>query len=156
MTPALVRYRLQGARLTRDGTAVCRNRVLAKVSRPEVAQAFLSPAPERIVAQLLSAGKINGEQARLSRHVPMCDALCVEADSGGHTDQGVAATLIPAFVRLRDQYMAGFRYPHRIAVGAAGGSGRRKQLPPPSSSVPTSCSPGRSINARRRPATASR
>ena len=93
------------------------------MSRPEVAQAFLSPAPERTVAQLLSAGRINGEQARLSRHVPMCDALCVEADSGGHTDQGVAATLIPAFVRLRDQYMARFRYPHTIAVGAAGGIG---------------------------------
>jgi len=53
----------------------------------------------------------------------MCDALCVEADSAGHTDQGVAATLIPAFVRQRDEFMARFRYPRRITVGAAGGIG---------------------------------
>jgi trans-AT polyketide synthase/acyltransferase/oxidoreductase domain-containing protein len=123
VTPALVRFRLQGVRLDRDGKAASDNKILAKVSRPEVAQAFLSPAPERIVAQLLRSGRITGEQARLSRQLPMCDALCVEADSGGHTDQGVAAILIPAFVGLRDEYMARFRYPSKIAVGAAGGIG---------------------------------
>jgi len=123
ITPALVRFRLNGVRLGERGNAVSDSKILAKVSRPEVAQAFLSPAPERIVAQLVKAGKITSEQAQLSQGVPMCDALCVEADSAGHTDQGVATTLIPAFVRQRDEFMARFPYPGKISVGAAGGIG---------------------------------
>src|SRR5215831_334371 len=89
ISPALVRYRLTG--LTRQGAP---NRVMAKVSRPEVAEQFLSPPPERIVRALAAAGRITGAEAPLSQTVPMADDICVEADSGGHTDQGVAFTLI--------------------------------------------------------------
>src|SRR5690606_19605871 len=51
------------------------------------------------------------------------DDLCCEADSGGHTDQGVAFSLIPAMTRLRDDMMARHQYPRRIRLGAAGGIG---------------------------------
>ena len=34
----------------------------------------------------------------LSEQIPMAHDICVEADSGGHTDQGVASALMPAML----------------------------------------------------------
>ena len=48
--------------------------------------------------KLLAENKITREEADLSQKVPMADDLCVEADSGGHTDQGVAYALLPAMM----------------------------------------------------------
>jgi trans-AT polyketide synthase/acyltransferase/oxidoreductase domain-containing protein len=123
ITPALVRFRLSGVGRDGQGTLTIANRVLAKVSRPEVAQLFLSPAPERIVKQLVDQHAITAEQAAWSHMVPMADDLCVEADSGGHTDMGVAAVLIPTIIRLRDSMQPQHQYARRVRVGAAGGIG---------------------------------
>jgi trans-AT polyketide synthase, acyltransferase and oxidoreductase domains len=121
--PSVVRYRLNGLSVDSQGQVRAANRVLAKVSRPEVADAFMQPAPAAIVAELLAAGKITELQAQLSQRIPVADDLCVEADSGGHTDQGVAYALQPAIALLRDESMARYRYRNRIRVGAAGGIG---------------------------------
>ncbi|MGY0063717.1 ACP S-malonyltransferase [Streptomyces sp. LZ34] len=123
MTPAVIRYRLTGLRRDSAGQVVPRNRVIAKVSRPEVAKAFLSPAPARLVDQLLDQGRITAAEAELSRELPVADDLCLEADSGGHTDQGVALTLMPAMRRLRDDMTAQHGYHRRARLGAAGGIG---------------------------------
>jgi trans-AT polyketide synthase/acyltransferase/oxidoreductase domain-containing protein len=123
VTPALVRYRLQGLERDSRGGVVARNRIVAKVSRPEIAEAFLRPAPERIVRRLVDQGRITREQAELSQRLPLADDLCVEADSGGHTDQGVAYAITPAIIKLRDRLMAQYGYPKRVRVGAAGGIG---------------------------------
>jgi trans-AT polyketide synthase, acyltransferase and oxidoreductase domains len=123
LSPALVRYRIMG--LTRDGNGgvLARNRIMAKVSRPEVAEAFLRPAPERITKHLLERRHITREQAALAERMPVADDLCVEADSGGHTDQGVAYAITPAIALLRDRISAEYGYTKRIRVGAAGGIG---------------------------------
>ncbi len=123
ITPSLALYRLKGARREPGGAVVAPNKVLAKASRPEVAAAFFEPPPRRAVEPLLARGLISAQEAALADRVPMCDDLCVEADSGGHTDQGSPYTLMPAILRLRDQ-MAG-RFPEREPprVGAAGGIG---------------------------------
>jgi trans-AT polyketide synthase/acyltransferase/oxidoreductase domain-containing protein len=123
ITPALVKYRLSGLDRDTRGTLTIANRVLAKVSRPEVAQLFLTPAPERIVKYLLDQHEISAEQAAWSQTVPLADDLCVEADSGGHTDMGVAAILIPTITRLRDRMQQQYQYPRQVRVGAAGGIG---------------------------------
>jgi trans-AT polyketide synthase, acyltransferase and oxidoreductase domains len=123
ITPALVKFRLSGLGRDERGTLTIANRVLAKVSRPEVAQLFLSPAPERIVKQLVDQHAITAEQATWSQTVPMADDLCVEADSGGHTDMGVAAVLIPTIIRLRDSMQQQHQYARWVRVGAAGGIG---------------------------------
>jgi trans-AT polyketide synthase/acyltransferase/oxidoreductase domain-containing protein len=123
ITPSLVRYRCQGLRRAPDGSIVAENKVIAKVSRPEVAEAFLSPAPERLLKKLVETGRITAEQAALARDFPMCDDLCAEADSGGHTDQGVAYTMLPAMLLLRDEVSRRHGYRKRIRVGAAGGIG---------------------------------
>jgi trans-AT polyketide synthase/acyltransferase/oxidoreductase domain-containing protein len=122
LTPAVVRYRLKGARLSGDRARPA-NRLMAKLSRPEVARQFVSPPPERIVRTLREKGLITDEEARAAARLPMADDVCAEADSGGHTDKGVAFSLLPAMMQLRDEAMAEHRYPARIRVGAAGGIG---------------------------------
>jgi trans-AT polyketide synthase/acyltransferase/oxidoreductase domain-containing protein len=119
----LVKYRLAGIKRDENGVVYSENKVIAKVSRPEVAEVFLSPAPERIINRLLETGKISEEQAELSKEIPMVDSICIEADSGGHTDQGVAYALMPAILKLRDNIVDKFGYRKKINVGAAGGIG---------------------------------
>jgi trans-AT polyketide synthase/acyltransferase/oxidoreductase domain-containing protein len=123
VTPALVYYRLSGIHINSEGDLIVPNRLIAKVSRPEVAQAFMSPAPENIVKDLLNLQLITLEQAQLSSKISMASDLCVEADSGGHTDQGVLTVLMPTIARLRDATQAAYHYADYIHVGAAGGIG---------------------------------
>lgn len=123
VTPALVRYRLTGLRKGDDGRVVARNRIIAKVSRPEVVESFLSPAPERIVRALRDKGVITADEAALASVVPMADDVCVEADSGGHTDGGQLVVLLPSILRQRDRLRAQHGYDAVVRVGAAGGIG---------------------------------
>jgi trans-AT polyketide synthase/acyltransferase/oxidoreductase domain-containing protein len=123
VTPSVVRYRLCGLTRGPGETIITPHLVLAKVSRPEVARAFMSPAPEGMVKELVAQGLLTPQEAALGRHLPVAGDICVEADSGGHTDQGVAYALLPAMLHLRDQMMSRYPYQKRIRVGAAGGIG---------------------------------
>ncbi|UAA37178.1 PfaD family polyunsaturated fatty acid/polyketide biosynthesis protein [Paraneptunicella aestuarii] len=123
MTPALIYYRLSGLHQKSDSTIECRNRIIAKISRPEVARAFLSPPPERLVLKLLKEGKITQQQADMAKHISMSDDICVEADSGGHTDQGIASVLLPSMQSLRKEIEQERQSAHKIHIGLAGGIG---------------------------------
>ena len=123
MTPALVRFRVQGLRAGANGEPVCEHRILAKVSRPEVAKAFMSPPPSAIVERLLEKGWITAQQAAWSKRIPMSHDVCVEADSGGHTDGGIAAVMLPPLLRLRDEMQHAHAYAEPICMGLAGGIG---------------------------------
>lgn len=122
MTPALVRYRLQGLRQI-DGKIVCEHRIVAKVSRPEVAKAFMSPPPAHLLQRLLEKGQITQQQAQWAQRVPMSHDICVEADSGGHTDGGIAAVMLPPLLRMRDEIQRTQAYDEPICMGLAGGIG---------------------------------
>ncbi|MEL6343602.1 MAG: hypothetical protein AAFV53_10765, partial [Myxococcota bacterium] len=63
LTPALVRYRLTGIRKAADGQIKCPNRVFAKISRPDVAERFMRPAPEKILEALVANGGLTSEEA---------------------------------------------------------------------------------------------
>lgn len=123
VAPSVVRYRLRGVTRGPGETINTPHCVLAKVSRPEVARAFMSPAPDKMLRDLVAGGGLTAEEAELGQHIPVAGEVCVEADSGGHTDRGVAYALMPAMLRLRDEIMARHRYQKRIRVGAAGGIG---------------------------------
>lgn len=123
LTDPVVLYRLRGLRRDKDGGIACEHRVLAKVSRLETAEAFMSPAPERIVARLLESGAITREQAELGRQVPVSRDICVQADSGGYTEGGIASALMPAMIALKDRMMKRHGYGKSIRVGLAGGIG---------------------------------
>ncbi|MER5213934.1 PfaD family polyunsaturated fatty acid/polyketide biosynthesis protein [Streptomyces sp. NPDC002838] len=123
VTPALVRYRLTGAHRAADGIVRTPNRIMAKVSRQEVAEAFLSAPPPAIVRDLAAAGRITHQEAMLAASVAMCEDLCAEADSGGHTDQRPMIALLPAMLTLRDRAARTHPAAGRVRIGAAGGIG---------------------------------
>lgn len=123
ITPALVRYRLKGLRRDEKGIITPQNRIIAKVSRPEVVEVFLSPAPQSIIIKLLEENKISKEEALMAQEIPMVDDLCAEADSGGHTDNAVAYVLMPVIRKMRDEAITKYNYNKCISVGAAGGIG---------------------------------
>jgi trans-AT polyketide synthase/acyltransferase/oxidoreductase domain-containing protein len=88
-----------------------------------VAEAFMRPPPDKILAKLLDAGKITTNQAAMAKKIPVSIDICVEADSGGHTDGGVAMVLLPSIQRLRDDLQKEYDYPEKIRIGLAGGIG---------------------------------
>jgi len=123
ITASLVRYRVSGLSIGPDGAINIPHLVLAKVSRPEVAEQFLSPPPTPLLQRLVEIRQITRTEADLAQFIPMADDLCVEADSGGHTDRGVLQALLPVILQLRDQLSQKHSYPFPICIGAAGGIG---------------------------------
>ena len=69
LTADVVRYTALGLERGSDGTIRRRNHLFAKVSRAEVAVPFISPAPEKMLRELVAAGKISELQADLAAKV---------------------------------------------------------------------------------------
>nr|APQ31261.1 polyunsaturated fatty acid synthase 2 [Schizochytrium sp. ATCC PTA-9695] len=116
----LVRYRVTGLRRTSCGASVsATHRVVAKVSRTEVAEHFLRPAPAAVLEALVAAKQITPEQAALASRVAMADDVAVEADSGGHTDNRPIHVLLPLVVAQRNRWRHLVDTP--VRVGAGGG-----------------------------------
>ncbi len=123
MTPSLVYYRVKGLALNPQNQIVINNKLIAKVSRREVATVFMQPAPADILQKLFAQGLISQQQVELASYVPMADDIIVEADSGGHTDNRPLCALLPSIIALRDELQANYNYGHLIRVGAGGGIG---------------------------------
>jgi PfaD family protein len=121
LTLPLVRYRVNGIHRDPRGRIVCPNKIMAKVSRVEVARKFLAPPPPKYLTQLVEQGLISDEQATMAAEIPMTDDLTAEADSGGHTDNRPALALLPTMIALRNEITSICRYPHEIRIGLAGG-----------------------------------
>lgn len=123
LTPHVVWYRAAGLSRNADGSVHIGNRVIAKISRREVATPFMKPAPERLLTPLVQQGLITQEQAELAQRVPVADDITCEADSGGHTDNRPLVGLLPSIISLRDEIQAEYNYPVPVRVGAGGGIG---------------------------------
>ncbi|MET7456931.1 PfaD family polyunsaturated fatty acid/polyketide biosynthesis protein [Streptomyces sp. NPDC005574] len=123
LTPAVVRCAATGLQADAQGKINRRTRLFAKVSRPEVAEKFMSPAPDELLRVLLDQGRLTADEAALARRVPLATDVTVEADSGGHTDNRPLTVILPAMLGLRDSLSRRHDYSERIRVGAAGGLG---------------------------------
>lgn len=123
LTPAIVWYRAAGLSRDASGRVVSAHRVFAKVSRTEVAERFLRPAPAELLAELVADGRITAEQAALAAELPMADAITAEGDSGGHTDHRPLLVLLPILRAQRDRIAAETGVQDRTLIGAAGGLG---------------------------------
>jgi len=121
LTLPVVRYRVTGIHKDENGNIVVPNKIIAKASRVELASKWFSPPPEKLLNELLAQGAISKEEAELAKTIPMAQDLTVEADSGGHTDNRPAITLLPTMLALRDQYQEKYNYQQPLRVGAAGG-----------------------------------
>ncbi len=121
LTWPLVYYRVKGIHRNARGRVASPNRLAGKASRVEVARKFLGPPPEKILSQLVGRGLITPEEAALAAELPMVDDLTAEADSGGHTDNRPAITLLPTMRALRDETTAAHRFAEPPGIGLGGG-----------------------------------
>ena len=121
LTYGLVHFRVAGLSRATDGSITIGNRIIAKISRKEVARKFMMPPSEDLLKQLLADGKISEDQAEMARLVSMADDITVEADSGGHTDNRPLVGLIPTMIAIRNDIQSQMNYPQPIRVGAGGG-----------------------------------
>jgi trans-AT polyketide synthase, acyltransferase and oxidoreductase domains len=123
ISPALARYKIRGLKTDDSGNIVSGNRVIAKLSRPEVAENFLSPIPEKLIEKLYNSQSITREEAELARRVPIADEVTAEADSAGHTDCSNPCVLWPSMILLCKRNTQKYKYSQTICIGAAGGIG---------------------------------
>ncbi len=123
LTPAVVRYACTGLRTGADGRIVRRHQLVAKLSRPEIAQRFASPAPTPLLAALVASGGLTADEAALAARVPLAEDITVEADSGGHTDNRPLVALFPTIMRAVREIEQRQGYSTPIRLGAAGGLG---------------------------------
>jgi len=121
LTENIVYYRVAGLSQDTESHIVIKNKVIAKISRKEVAMPFMQAPPEELVQSLLTKGKITVEQAELAKQIPMADDITVEADSGGHTDNRPLVALLPIIIQLRDEMQKQQSFATKIRIGAAGG-----------------------------------
>lgn len=128
LTPAVVRYAATG--LSRDATGRIQrqNRLIAKVSREEVARRFMEPPPAELLAALRERGQLSASEVELAAQLPLAEDITVEADSGGHTDNRPLTALLPTITSLRDQIASARGYAQPIRIGAAGGLGTPSAL----------------------------
>merc|ERR1711871_411147 len=123
LTKHVVRYRVSGLCRGANGSVECKNKIIFKVSRTELAELALRPPPPSIVKALLASGDITKEQAEMAKLVPMCDDVAVESDSGGHTENRPMHVILPMIINLRDRIQAEEKFPAKVRVGAGGGIG---------------------------------
>lgn len=123
LTPSIVRYAYTGLQQDAQGNIHRKNHVFAKISRPEVARHFMSPAPQAMLTSLVAKGLLTETEAQLARFLPVAEDFTVESDSGGHTDNQPLGALFPTILSVRDELMAKHQFARPIRVGAAGGIG---------------------------------
>jgi trans-AT polyketide synthase/acyltransferase/oxidoreductase domain-containing protein len=123
LTPALVRCSASGLARDAQGNIVRRHQLFAKISRPEVAEELMSPAPIALLDQLVRRGELTAAEAELARQVPVAEDVTVEADSGGHTDNRPLGALFPTIAGIRDRLQRKYGFARGIRLGAAGGLG---------------------------------
>ncbi|MBU2983763.1 PfaD family polyunsaturated fatty acid/polyketide biosynthesis protein [Saccharophagus degradans] len=123
MTPALAAYAYKGIYRDSDGAIRRANYVFAKISRPETAAAFMKPAPQAMLKQLLERGLLTEAEVQLAQNLPVSEDITVEADSGGHTDGQILTALFPTILDLKHQLSEQYQYQRDIRIGAAGGLG---------------------------------
>jgi PfaD family protein len=123
LSPHIIRYSAAGLRRDHAGRIVRQNHVFAKLSRPEIAEMFMKPAPMEVLRRLVSEGRLTPSEAEAASKIPVAEDITVEADSGGHTDNRPLSVILPTILKLRDQLSAEHRYVRPIRIGAAGGLG---------------------------------
>lgn len=123
ITPDLVRFACKGLHRDSAGRIQRRHHLFAKISRPEVAQGFLEPAPPAMLRRLAASGALSPGEAELARGIPLAGDITVEADSGGHTDNRPLPVLFPVVAKLRERIAAQYGYTNPPRLGAAGGLG---------------------------------
>nr|WP_321371620.1 PfaD family polyunsaturated fatty acid/polyketide biosynthesis protein [uncultured Desulfuromusa sp.] len=121
LTLPIIRYRTHGIYRNSQGDVVTPNRVIAKISREEVAARFFAPPPEKYLRQLVDDGLLTSAQAEMAAEIPVAQDVTVEADSGGHTDNRPALSLFPTILAQKERFQEEYGYQQKLRVGLGGG-----------------------------------
>ncbi|MFK5926026.1 MAG: PfaD family polyunsaturated fatty acid/polyketide biosynthesis protein [Desulfuromusa sp.] len=121
LTLPIIRYRTHGIYRNIKGEVITPNRVIAKISREEVAARFFAPPPDKFLRQLVESGDLTVEQAAMAAEIPVAQDVTVEADSGGHTDNRPALSLFPTILAQKEQFQKKYGYLRALRVGLGGG-----------------------------------
>jgi len=73
------------------------------------------------LSQLVADNRISTKEAALAKQIPLAEDLTAEADSGGHTDNRPAISLLPTMIALRDEIVKSYALPHSLRIGLGGG-----------------------------------
>ena len=122
LTLPVVRYRVAGISRDASGRMVAPNRIIAKVSRVEVASKFMAPPPDAVPARAgrrrarsRRAGGAGPRGSRWPRTSPR------KPTRAGTPTISRRSSLLPTMLALRDQMQAQHGYDRPLRVGAAGG-----------------------------------
>ncbi|NRA63876.1 MAG: PfaD family polyunsaturated fatty acid/polyketide biosynthesis protein [Pseudobacteriovorax sp.] len=121
ITEPLVYFRCKGLSRSKDGKVVAKNKIMAKISRGELAIKFMQPPEEKLLDSLKTKGLLTEEEISCAREIPLAQYITVESDSGGHTDNRPALTLFPAMQSLAQKVQNDFDYEQPLRLGLAGG-----------------------------------
>ncbi|MFI1758663.1 ACP S-malonyltransferase [Streptomyces sp. NPDC020571] len=97
---ALVRFRFTGAHRRPGGAPVAVRHVLARVTGPDQAAAFLRPPAPALLDELVGTGALSAREADVARELPVASDLAVQHPGGWHDDGADACQLLPALVAL--------------------------------------------------------
>lgn len=129
LTDSIVYFHAKGIQENEGGQIIQNHKILAKISRPEIAKIFMSPAPERILNRLVEKGRITQKQAEMAQNIPISYDICAIADSGGQTDSGgIPMVLLPSIQELRKTIQKKYNYLKEIRVGLGGGIGTPQSI----------------------------
>ena len=121
LTPAVIYCACAGLGQDAAGRIVRPRRIVAKVSRPEVAELFLSPPPPRRSARwspAVCSARLRRRWRRASRWPRTSRSRPTAA---GTPTTGPLVALLPTMLALRDGWRRSYGYPRPMRVGAAGG-----------------------------------
>jgi trans-AT polyketide synthase/acyltransferase/oxidoreductase domain-containing protein len=115
ITEELIKYKADSLNTDR--------KIIAKVSRIDLAEAFMSPAPDNILSVLYEKGLITEEQKEKLCTLPIADDICIVGDCAGSTDCKSVLALYPAVKMKKDELRAKGILANDICIGVAGGIG---------------------------------
>ena len=122
LTLPVVRYRVAGIRRDSSGRIVVPNRIIAKISRVEVASKFMAPPPAKFLQR---AGRHAGRSPPIRpngpRRIPMAEDITAEADSGGTYGQSAGDRPLADHAGAAQSDAGPVRLRPAVADGAAGG-----------------------------------
>ncbi|WP_340201865.1 ACP S-malonyltransferase [Ascidiimonas sp. W6] len=119
----LVRYKLSQISETDEGLIVSKNKIFARVSRPEIAKLYLAPPSSEIIDQLLEEGSITQKQANQASRIAIADELIIENNSGWNYIEYSTEVLLPLITQLRDELYQKHRFGYKAGIGVAGDIG---------------------------------
>jgi trans-AT polyketide synthase/acyltransferase/oxidoreductase domain-containing protein len=123
ISEALVRFRASGLQQDRNGHIRVSNRIMTKVTHLEIAEMFMSPAPDYILKSLVQKQVITEDVAGWLERVPMADDICLQTDAGWECGTGNPQLLLPAAVTRCRELQQQYNYNKPVRIGLGGGIG---------------------------------